>query len=70
EQLASAMQRLLDNPQLRADFSRKASARAAELYSWERIVDQYEALFAELADNDSSPAPALKVDASSESHLI
>jgi glycosyltransferase involved in cell wall biosynthesis len=70
DELASVMQRLLDSPRLRCHLSRKASARAADLYSWERIVDQYEALFGELADTGSSPAAALKVDAGRESDLI
>lgn len=48
DKLASAMQQLLDSPQQRAELSRKASARAAELYSWEHIVGQYEELFRNL----------------------
>jgi glycosyltransferase involved in cell wall biosynthesis len=71
DELASAMQRLLDAPQLRQELARKAVARAAELYSWERIVDQYEQLFCELADIGPLPAKAdLKVDRPEEGDVI
>ena len=70
EQLASAMQRLLDNPQMRADLSGKASARAVELYSWERIVDQYEQLFCGLTDMGRLPADSkLKMDPSEDGDI-
>ena len=70
EELACAMQRLLDSPQLRGELSRKASARAVELYSWERIVDQYEALFGQLSRGGSLPAAELKVDSTGETDPI
>jgi len=70
-ELASAMQRLLDAPQLREELAGKALARATELYSWERIVDQYEQLFCELANLDPLPAKAdLNVDRSAESDIV
>lgn len=55
-ELAAAMQRLLDTAQLREELAHKAQARAAELYSWERIVDQYEQLFCEVTDMGRLPA--------------
>jgi glycosyltransferase involved in cell wall biosynthesis len=71
DELAAAMQLLLDTPQLREDLARKALARAAELYSWERIVDQYELLFCGLADIGPLPAKAdLKVDRPEEGDVI
>ncbi|HKT71141.1 MAG TPA: glycosyltransferase, partial [Terriglobales bacterium] len=73
DELASAMQRLLDSPELREELARKALARAAQLYSWERIVDQYEQLFSELADIGPLPAKAdldLKVDSPGKSDVI
>ena len=71
DELASAMQQLLDSPELREELARKAFARAAELYSWERIVDQYERLFGELAEIGPLPAKAdLKVDRTKESDLV
>lgn len=70
EELACAMQRLLDSPQLRGELSRKASARAVELYSWERIVDQYEALFRQLVHDGLLPATELKVDRTGETDPI
>jgi len=70
-ELASAMQRLLDAPQLREELAGKALARATELYSWERIVDQYEQLFCELANLGPLPAKAdLNVDRTRESDII
>jgi rhamnosyltransferase len=66
-ELARAMQRLLDAPELRAELSRRARERAADLYSWERIVDQYEQLFAELCDGGSRVAESdLEVGRSGE----
>jgi rhamnosyltransferase len=73
DELASAMQRLLDSPELREELARKALARAAELYSWERIVDQYEQLFSEIADISPLPANAdldLKVDSPGKTDVI
>ena len=70
-ELASAMQRLLDAPQLRDELAGKALARATELYSWEHIVDQYEQLFCELANLGPLPAKAdLNVDRTRESDII
>lgn len=67
EELASAMQQLLDSPERRDELARKALARAAEFYSWERIVDQYEQLFCELADIGPLAATAdLNVNRSGE----
>jgi glycosyltransferase involved in cell wall biosynthesis len=73
DELARAMQRLLDSPELREELARKALARAAELYSWERIVDQYEQLFSELADISPLPANAdldLNVNSPGKSDVI
>lgn len=58
DELASAMQRLLDAPQVGEDLAGKARARASELYSWDRIVDRYEHLFCELANLGPLPAKA------------
>ena len=53
----------MDSDELRQELARKALARAAELYSWERIVDQYERLFGELAEIGPLPAKTdLKVN--------
>ena len=71
DELASVMERLLNTPETREELARKALARAAELYSWERIVDQYEQLFGELADIRPLPAKTdLKVNRSEESDLV
>jgi glycosyltransferase involved in cell wall biosynthesis len=71
DELASVMQRLLDSPELREELARKALARAAELYSWEKIVDQYEQLFGELAEISPLPAKTdLKVDSPGETDVV
>ena len=62
EELSAAMQNLLDDPQLRESFAHKALARATELYSWERIVDQYEQLFYDVAEI-RRPIPATELKA-------
>jgi glycosyltransferase involved in cell wall biosynthesis len=70
--LATAMQRLLDDSEMRRQLSAKALARAAEFYSWERIVDQYERLFYEMTGGAASlPAPAeLHADRGEEGDLL
>lgn len=70
-ELAAAMQLLLDTPQSREELARKARARAAELYSWEHIVSQYERLFCQLANLGPSPAKAeLNVDRTRGSDVV
>lgn len=70
-ELAAAMQRLLDAPQLREELAGKALVRATELYSWERIVDQYEQLFCKLANLVPLPAKAdLTVERSGGSDVV
>ena len=71
DELAAAMQRLLDASHLRDELARKALARATELYSWERVVDKYEQLFCELANIAPSPVHAdLNVDRTGESDAL
>jgi glycosyltransferase involved in cell wall biosynthesis len=45
EDLAQQLARLLDDPELVADYRQKALQRAAE-YSWDAVTDQYEQLLA------------------------
>ena len=63
--LAAALQRLVDEPELTARLRRAAVERVEAAYSWDRITDQYEALFARLcgvprhvADPESDPVPS------------
>lgn len=49
ENLAQKIQNLEDNPQLVAQYRRIAPKRIVEAYSWEKITDQYEELFQQLA---------------------
>jgi glycosyltransferase involved in cell wall biosynthesis len=48
EGLASVLERVLANPGDIADYRRRAADRAASVYSWDAVTDQYEALFAAL----------------------
>jgi len=43
--LREVLARLLAAPALMAELGRRAAARAAALYSWDAVTDQYEALF-------------------------
>lgn len=46
--LALLLQQLLDDPDLVAAYRQKAAARAAAYYSWEKVTDEYEAMFKRL----------------------
>ena len=46
--LASAISRLLRDPNLRDELGRKAQDRATKVFGWEEATQKYEALFAEL----------------------
>ncbi len=50
EDLRQKMQQVVDHPDLRDRYAARAPARIAEAYTWERITDQYEALFRRLAE--------------------
>lgn len=47
--LTEALRKVINNDLLIEDYRRKGAIRAATVYSWERITDQYEALFYKLA---------------------
>jgi glycosyltransferase involved in cell wall biosynthesis len=53
DELRCLLQRTLDDPSLARELGEKASARAAAVYSWETITDQYERLFLDLAKSRS-----------------
>lgn len=48
--LQTKMQYLLNHPEVVVNFREKAAQRAKEVYSWESIVQKYEALFYELLE--------------------
>ncbi len=48
-ELASTLKKLIDDPTLREKLEAHALARASERYSWDKIVTQYEQLFAQLS---------------------
>jgi glycosyltransferase involved in cell wall biosynthesis len=47
--LAAKIQLIEDDPGLAEDYRRRAPDRIRNFYNWERIVDQYEELFYQLA---------------------
>jgi glycosyltransferase involved in cell wall biosynthesis len=48
ETLSGTISEWLSNPLMREDFRARARKRAEEKYSWDRVTDQYERLFATL----------------------
>ena len=46
--LRNLIQHVLDDEELVGHFRLKARRRVEQAFSWERVVDQYEALFARL----------------------
>jgi glycosyltransferase involved in cell wall biosynthesis len=48
--LAEKMQQIEDHPEIAARYRSRASGRIREAYTWERITDQYEELFLQLAE--------------------
>jgi glycosyltransferase involved in cell wall biosynthesis len=55
--LAEKLQRVLRDGSLVQAFRNRAQTRAQEHYTWDRVVDQYEQLFADMAGNPLPPAP-------------
>jgi len=62
--LAHKLQRVLRDGSLVHAYRNRAQARAREHYTWDRVVDQYEQLFAQMArlpiPRDRAPVAALK----------
>jgi glycosyltransferase involved in cell wall biosynthesis len=48
--LAAKMQRLVDEPELAADYRKRAPVRIDEAYQWDAVVRDYEMLFERLID--------------------
>jgi glycosyltransferase involved in cell wall biosynthesis len=48
DELAAALQRVLDDPSLAADLREQAHERARKLYAWDAITDSYETWMKEL----------------------
>ncbi|HWH58326.1 MAG TPA: glycosyltransferase [Terriglobales bacterium] len=49
DELAAKIQLIEEHPDVARDYRRKAPERIRNVYNWERIVDQYEELFYQLA---------------------
>ena len=55
--LTAALDRVRNDPALARSLGDQAAARAAALYNWDRVTDQYVALFQRLAARTSGPRP-------------
>jgi glycosyltransferase involved in cell wall biosynthesis len=51
--LRRQMQDIIDHPETRDHYAKRAQARIAEGYTWEHIADQYEELFRQIAGSRS-----------------
>jgi hypothetical protein len=49
EDLAAKLQHIEDHPEVAAQYRRRAPERIREAYTWDRITNQYEELFLQLA---------------------
>jgi glycosyltransferase involved in cell wall biosynthesis len=54
QELAEQLQRVLRDGSLVSAYRQRAQARVQQYYDWERVIDRYENLFAEMANR---PAP-------------
>ena len=61
--LAEKLQRVLRDGSLVQSYRHRAQVRVQRYYDWDRIVDQYEKLFAELAGARLNFDPAAEVEA-------
>jgi len=52
DDLRKKLQYVEDNPELAAEYRRRAPERIREAYTWDHITDQYEELFLQLAAGD------------------
>jgi len=52
EDLTSRLQYVEENPRMVEQYQRRAPQRIREAYTWDHIVDQYEELFAQLANGE------------------
>ena len=55
--LAAKMKRLIDEPELAAEYRRRAPLRVQEAYTWDAVIDAHELLFERLRDGYYSDRP-------------
>jgi glycogen synthase len=51
EETAAALLELLSNPRKREEMARRGRAKTEAQFTWDKIIDKFEALYAELADH-------------------
>jgi glycosyltransferase involved in cell wall biosynthesis len=56
--LRPVLARLLGDPELVADYRRRAEERVRRLYSWDAVADQYEALFEQVLERRPGVMPS------------
>ena len=66
--LAEKLQRVLREGSLVQSFRHRAQLRVQRHYDWDRVVDQYERLFAEMAGTASGDSPLRSSLATTEQH--
>jgi glycosyltransferase involved in cell wall biosynthesis len=69
--LAEKLQRVLRDGSLVQSYRNRAQVRVQRYYDWDRVVDQYEKLFAEMTGKTGNiPSPELRVDSELQSETI
>jgi glycosyltransferase involved in cell wall biosynthesis len=68
--LARELQNIEDNPELAAQYRKRAPERIREAYSWERITDQYEELFLRLAAGENAAVAHSRVTAADKEFKV
>jgi glycosyltransferase involved in cell wall biosynthesis len=66
--LAAQLQRVLNDGAIVNQYRQRAQARVRERYDWERVVDEYENLFARIAGRPEPNAPLFHAAARADGH--
>jgi glycosyltransferase involved in cell wall biosynthesis len=66
--LAAQLQRVLNDGAIVNQYRQRAQARVRERYDWERVVDEYENLFARIAGRPEPNAPFVHAAAHADEH--
>ena len=67
-ELAAQLQRVLRDGAIVNQYRQRAQARVRERYDWERVVDEYENLFARMAGRTEPHPPFLQAAAREAAH--
>lgn len=67
--LARKIQHVEDHPEIAAEYRRRAPNRIREAYTWEKITDEYEELFSELAAGEDPTCIHSTLRRSADDHI-